>query len=46
MISDVKKWHYFSVKSLSALLRGITSNNNGAIYCFNSFLSYSTEEKT
>ena len=26
MITDGKKWHYLAVKSLSALLRGITSN--------------------
>ena len=29
MITDGKKWHYLAVKSLSALLRGITSNHNG-----------------
>ena len=29
MINDAKKWHYLAVKILSALFRGITSNNNG-----------------
>ena len=32
-------------KKLSALLRGITSNNNGDFYCLNCFPSYSTKEK-
>ena len=27
IITDGKKWHYLAVKSLSALLRGITSNH-------------------
>ena len=35
MITDGKKWHYLPVKRLSALLRGITSNNNGDFYCLN-----------
>ena len=29
MITDGTKWHYLAVKSLSALLRGTTSNHNG-----------------
>ena len=29
MITDGKKWHYLAVKSLSALLKGITSNHKG-----------------
>ena len=33
MITDGKKWHYLAVKSLPALLRGITSNHNGGFYC-------------
>ena len=37
MITDGEKWHYLPVKSLSALFRGITSNNNGDSYCFHSF---------
>ena len=45
MITDGTKWHYLPVKSLSALLRGITSNHNGDFYCLNCFHSYSTKEK-
>ena len=45
MITDGKKWHYLAVKSLSALLRGITSNHVGDFYCLNCFHSYSTKEK-
>ena len=45
MITDGKKWHYLAVKSLSALLRGITSNHDGDFYCLNCFHSYSTKEK-
>ena len=37
IITDGKKWHYLAVKSLSALLRGITSNHNGDFYCLNCF---------
>ena len=32
MIIDGEKWHYLPVKSLSALFRGITGNNNGDFY--------------
>ena len=45
MITDGKKWHYVAVKSLSALLRGITGNNNGDFYCLNCFRSNATENK-
>ena len=44
LITDVKKWHYLVVKSLSALLRGITANHVGDFCCLNCFHSYSTEE--
>ena len=37
MITDGKIWHYLAVKSLSALLRGITSNHNGDFYCVGCF---------
>ena len=33
------------MKSLSALLKEITSNHNGDFYCLNRFHSYSTKEK-
>ena len=45
MITDGKKLHYLAVKSLFALLGGITSNNNGDFYCLNCFYSYSTKDK-
>ena len=31
MITDGEKWYYLAVKSSSALLRGITGNNNGDV---------------
>ena len=34
MLTAGKKWHYLAVKSLSALFRGITGNNNGDFHCF------------
>ena len=45
MISNGENWHYFPVKSLSRLLRGITSNHDGDYYCLNCFHSYRTENK-
>ena len=45
MIADGTKCHYLAVKSLSALLRGITSNDNEDFYCLNCFHSYSTKEE-
>ena len=36
---DGKRWHYLAVRSLSALLRGILSSNNGNFYCLNCFHS-------
>ena len=42
---DGKRWHYLAVKSLSALLRGISSSNNGDFYCLNCFHSYRTLDK-
>ena len=45
MITDGTKWRYVAVKSLSALLRGITPNHNGDFYCLNCFHSCSTKEK-
>ena len=41
MITDgVKNRHYLAVKSISALFKGIMSNNNGDYYCLNCFHSY------
>ena len=45
MITDGKKWHYLAAKSLSALLRVITSKHVGDFYCLNCFHSYSTKNK-
>ena len=45
MITDGQKWHYLTVKSLSELLRGITSDHNGNFYCLNCFHSYSIKNK-
>ena len=45
MITDNEKWHYLAVKSVSGLLRGITSNYNGHFYCLNCFHSYTTTSK-
>ena len=47
MITDgTGNWHYLAVKSISGLLRGVTSNHNGDYYCLNCFHSYTTEKKT
>ena len=45
MISNGENWHYLVVKSLSRLLRGISSNHNSDCYCLNCFHSYRTENK-
>ena len=45
MISNGEKWHYLTVKNLSGLLRGITSNHAGEFYCLNCFCAYSTKNK-
>ena len=45
IITDGKKWYYLTVKSLSALLRGVTSNYKEDFCCLNCFHSYSTKEK-
>ena len=46
MITDgTSNWHYLAVKSISGLLRGITSNYNGDHYCSNYFQAYTPENK-
>ena len=42
---DGKKWHHLAVKKLSALLRGLTSNNHGDFHCLNCLHTYRTKEK-
>ena len=44
MISDGEKWHYLTVRSLSALLKGITSKYKDDSYCLYCFHSYRTKE--
>ena len=44
MISDGEKWHYLTVRSLSAFLKGITSEHKGDSYCLNCFHSHRTKE--
>ena len=41
----VKNDFILLVRSLSALLRGITSNNKGGFYCLNCLYSFRTENK-
>ena len=38
-----EKRHYVAIKSLSALLRGITSNHNGDFYCRNCLGSFASQ---
>ena len=45
MTSNGENWHYLAVRSLSGLLRGISSNHDGDYYCLNCFHSYRTENK-
>ena len=45
MITDGKKWHCLAVKSLFALLRGLTSKHDGDFYCLNCFRSYTTKNR-
>ena len=44
MITNGEKWHYLTVRSLSALLKGITSNHDHHSFCLNCFHSYRTKE--
>ena len=46
MITDGEKWHYLAIKSLFALLRGKTSNNNGDSYCINCPPPFRIKKKT
>ena len=42
--NDNENWHYLAVKSLSRLLRRITSNHVGDFHYLNCFCSYRTKE--
>ena len=39
-------WHYLAVKTLPALLRGITSNHYRDFYCFNCLHLFRTKNKS
>ena len=39
------RWHYFAVKKLPPLLRGITSKPHGEFYYLNCLHSFATEKK-
>ena len=39
------RWHYLAVKKLSALLKRITSKNNGEFYCLNCLYFFRTKNK-
>ena len=45
MISNGENWHYLVVKSLSGLLKGITSSHNEDFYCLNCFCAYTTKNR-
>ena len=40
----MKKWHYLTAKSLSVLLKGVTSIHNGDYYFLNCFHLYRTKK--
>ena len=40
-----EKWLFLAVKNLPALLRGITSKNDGDFYCLNCLHSFRTKNK-
>ena len=43
MFLNKERWHYLTVKKLSALLRGIMSKHNGDFYCLNCLHSFRTK---
>ena len=45
MNTDGEKWHYLTLKGLSALLRLKTGNNHEDFYCLSCFRAYTTENK-
>ena len=44
MIGDGEKWHYLTVRSFSALLKGITSKHKDDSYCLNCFHSFASKQ--
>ena len=45
MITDGNKWHHIAISSLSALLKGRSSNHNGDFYCLNYFNLYTAKNR-
>ena len=45
MITNGKTWHYLAVKSLFALLQGMSTNHYKDFYCLNCFSLYTTKNK-
>ena len=45
MVPNEEGWHYLAVKKLSALLRKITSKQDGDSYCLNFLHSFRTKNK-
>ena len=45
MTDGTSNQHYLAIKSLSGLLRGITSNHNGDFYCLNCLHLYRMKSK-
>ena len=45
MITNNEKWHYLSVKSLSALFKGQNSEDNGDFSCLNCLHSFRKKKK-
>ena len=44
MIGDGEEWHYLTVRSLSVLLKGITSKHKDDSYCLNCFHSFASKK--
>ena len=44
MIGDGEKWNYLTVRSLSALLKGVTSKHKDDSYCLNCFHSFASKK--
>ena len=44
MISDGAKWHYLTVRTLSALLKGTTSKHKDDSYCLNCFHAFASKK--
>ena len=40
-----EKWHYFAIKRLSALVRGLNSKHHVDFYCRNCVHSFTTENQ-